>query len=526
MPKVPKVKKKGTTVNRQRTVRLDYLLKGLGILEQHGRGDLEIKGLTNDSRAVKKGDLFVAVKGSSQDGHRYLAHAVQRGAHVLVVENVDRVFRGVTVVRVPDTRAVLFELAARFYSYPAKDITLIGITGTNGKTTTSYILESMLKEAGREVGLIGSVSYRFEGKSLSSSLTTPESTDLMRIMREMRDAGVSDIIAEVSSHSLDQGRTRGLNWSRAIFTNLSRDHLEYHATMEEYFKAKSLLFHSLGEDKERDQAKAVINMDDPKGKVLEKITKVPVVTYGLKDDCLVRATDIECCERGVRFTLVTPSGDAPITSSLLGQINVYNILGAAATAFSLNIDLEIIARGIKRLYNVPGRLQAVENKRGLSVYVDYAHTPDALEKVLQTLIGLRRTKARLITVFGCGGDRDRGKRPDMGRAAGNYSDLAIITSDNPRGEDPAEIADSVELGMKESGLKRIESGRSYAERGYEIILDRRKAIHAAINMAQRQDIVLIAGKGHEDYQIVGNRKTHFDDVEEAALAINAARRNA
>ena len=523
---MPKVKKKRTTVNRQRTVRLDYLLKGLGILEHHGRGDLEIKGLTNDSRAVKKGDLFVAVKGDNQDGHRYLAHAVQRGAHALVVENAERVFRGVTVVRLPDTRAALSELAARFYRYPARDMNLIGITGTNGKTTTSYLLESILKEAGRKVGVIGSISYRFGGKSLRASLTTPESTDLMRIIREMRDAGVTDIIAEVSSHSLDQGRTRGLNWSRAIFTNFSRDHLEYHSTMEEYFKAKSLLFDSLGEDKERDQVKAVVNMDDPKGKVLARITKVPVVSYGLKDDCLVRATDIESAASGLRFTLATPSGHVPTTSCLLGQINVYNILGAAATAFSLNVDLEIIARGIKRITIVPGRLQAVENKRGLSVYVDYAHTPDALEKVLQTLICLRRTKGRLITVFGCGGDRDRGKRPDMGRVAGNYSDLAIITSDNPRGEDPAEIADSVELGMKESGLKRIESGRSYVERGYEIILDRRKAIHAAINMAKKEDIVLIAGKGHEDYQIVGNRKRHFDDVEEAALATDTATRSA
>ncbi|NVM25597.1 MAG: UDP-N-acetylmuramoyl-L-alanyl-D-glutamate--2,6-diaminopimelate ligase [Desulfobacterales bacterium] len=505
-------------------MRLDYLLKGLSVLELHGEGNIDVKGITCDSRAVKKGDLFVAVRGSSQDGHRYLAQAVQRGAHALVVEDVESVFRGATIVRLPDTRAALSELAARFYRYPAKHMTLIGITGTNGKTTTSYLLESILKEAGRKVGVIGSVSYRFKGKSLRASLTTPESADLMRIMREMRDAGVTHVIAEVSSHSLEQGRTRGLNWSRVIFTNFSRDHLEYHSTMEEYFKAKSLLFHSLGEDRNGDQVKAVINMDDPKGKVLERITKVPVVSYGLEGDCLVRATDIETRQRGVRFRLVTPSGDIPITSPLLGHINIYNILGAAATAFSLNTDLEIIARGVERLTNVPGRLQPVENMRGLSVYVDYAHTPDALEKVLQTL--RRVTTGKLITVFGCGGDRDRGKRPDMGRVAGNYSDLAIITSDNPRGEDPAEIADSVELGMKGSGLKRITLGRSNKERGYEIILDRRMAIRTAINMAKREDIVLIAGKGHEDYQIVGNRKRHFDDVEEAALAANITTRSA
>jgi UDP-N-acetylmuramoyl-L-alanyl-D-glutamate--2,6-diaminopimelate ligase len=223
-------------------MRLDYLLKGQPILEHHGKGDLEIKGLTNDSRVIKKGYLFVAVKGSNQDGHRYLDQAVQRGAHALAVENVERIIPGVTIVRLPNTRAALSDLAARFYNYPAKGINLIGITGTNGKTTTSYILESMLKEAGRNVGVIGSISYRFKGKSFKASLTTPESTDLMRIINDMRDAGVTDIIIEVSSHSLEQGRARGLNWSRAIFTNFSRDHLDYHLTMEDYFKAKSLLF--------------------------------------------------------------------------------------------------------------------------------------------------------------------------------------------------------------------------------------------------------------------------------------------
>jgi len=504
-------------------MRLDYLLNGLSILDFHGKGDIEVRGITCDSRAVKRGYLFVAVKGSNQDGHRYLAHAVQKGAHALVVEDVERVFRGVTIVRLPDTRVVLFELAARFYNYPAKGMNLIGITGTNGKTTTSYLLESILKEAGRKVGVIGSISHRFNGKSHRASLTTPESTDLMEIITEMRDAGVTDIIVEVSSHSLDQGRTRGLDWSRALFTNFSRDHLDYHSTMEEYFKAKSLLFYSLGEDKDRDQA-AVINMDDPKGRVLEKIAKVSVVSYGLGDNCLLRATDIETDAGGLSFRLVTPSGYVPVSSSLLGRINVYNILGAAATAFSINIDLKIIARGIKRLTYVPGRLQPVNNKRGLSLFVDYAHTPDALEKVLQTLRQL--TKGKLITVFGCGGDRDRGKRPDMGRIAGTYSDLAIITSDNPRGEDPAEIADDIELGIKGSGLRRIELCPPGKERAYEIILNRRKAIHAAVNVAKKEDIVLIAGKGHENYQIIGDRKRHFDDVEEAALAANITRRSA
>ncbi|GAJ14584.1 unnamed protein product, partial [marine sediment metagenome] len=245
----------------------DYLLKGQHVLEQHGKTDIEITGLTTDSRAVEKGYLFVAVKGSNEDGHRYLDHAIQRGARALLVEQGEKPIGGVTVIRVPDTRVALSELASRFYQYPTCNLNLIGITGTNGKTTTSYLLETILMEAGREVGVIGTISYRFKEKSLGASLTTPESTDLMRMMREMKDAGVTDIIVEVSSHSLDQGRTRGLKWSRAIFTSFSRDHLDYHSSMEEYFRAKSLLFDSLGENQKSDEAKAIINMDDPKGTI-------------------------------------------------------------------------------------------------------------------------------------------------------------------------------------------------------------------------------------------------------------------
>ena len=512
---MPKVKKQRTTVNRQRTVRLDYLLNGQPILEQHGNENLEIKGLTSDSRAVKKGYLFIAVKGSSQDGHKYLAHAVQKGACALAVENIEDLFTNVTIVRLPDTRAALSELASRFYNYPSKGMNLIGITGTNGKTTTSYVLESILKEKGRNVGVIGTISYRFKGKSFQASLTTPESSDLMKIMGEMRDAGVTDIIIEVSSHSLEQGRIKGLDWSRALFTNFSRDHLDYHSTMEEYFKAKSLLFSSL---REEGQVKAIINMDDPKGRMLESITKALVVSYGLGDNCLLKATDINFSAEGLHFKLATPAGDISIASSFFGQMNVYNILAAAAVAFSLDIDLNTIARGIQRLTFVPGRLQPVKNKKGLSLFVDYAHSTDALEKVLQTLRQL--TKGRLITVFGCGGDRDKGKRPDMGKVAGLYSDFAIITSDNPRGESPAKIADEIETGIKESGLKRIELDLSHKERGYEIILDRRKAINAAVKIAKKEDedIILIAGKGHEKYQVIGNRKRYFDDIEEVELA--------
>jgi len=515
--KVPKVKKQRTTVNGRKRVRLDYLLNGQHIVQQHGNEDCEITGLTSDSRDVRKDYLFVAVKGSSRDGHKYLADAVQRGACALVVENVENVFPNVTIVKVPDTRVALSELASRFYGYPSRDMNLIGITGTNGKTTTSYVLESILQEDGRNVGVIGTINYRYEQQSFQASLTTPESNDLMRIMGEMRDADVTDIIIEVSSHSLEQGRVRGLNWSRALFTNFSRDHLDYHSTMDEYFRAKSLLFSSFEEEGEG-QAKIIINMDDPKGRVLQKVTKASSVSYGLGDNCFIRAADIHSSVEGLHFRLITPAGDIPITSHLFGQMNVYNILAAAAVAFSLDINLNTISRGIQKLTFVPGRLQPVQNKQGLTIFVDYAHSTDALKKVLQTLKQL--AKGRLITVFGCGGDRDKGKRPDMGRAAGMYSDCTIITSDNPRGESPAKIADEIEAGVKEAGLKKIALGFSFNTKGYKIILDRRKAIQTAVKMANKEDgdIILIAGKGHETYQIIGNKKRHFDDIEEVELA--------
>lgn len=495
-------------------MKLNYLVKGMDILEQHGAGDLEIKGLANDSRNVKKGYLFVAVRGTSEDGHRYINHAVRNGACAVAVEVVEKLYDEVTVIRLPHTRNALAELSARFYNYPAKNMNLIGITGTNGKTTTSYILESILKKAGRRVGIIGSVAVRFDERSYPASLTTPESIDLMRIMAEMRDAEVTDVIAEVSSHSLDQGRTRGLMWSRALFTNLSREHLDYHSTMDAYFKAKSLLFSSLKEAHGY-SVKAVINTDDPWGRELKSMTEVPVVSYGLEDSCLVKAVNISYSPGGSGFTLVTPKGRIPIVSHLMGRINVYNILAAAAVAISLDMNLDAVAKGIQGLTYVPGRLQPVRNRRGLSLFVDYAHTPDALEKVLQTLRPF--TYERLITVFGCGGDRDRGKRPDMGRIAGRCSDVVIITSDNPRGEDPADIARDIEEGIKDE-LERVEPGRPLRERAYMIVLDRGEAIQAAVDMAQGQDIVLIAGKGHEDYQIIGETTRYFDDVEQAERA--------
>jgi len=497
-------------------MKLDWLIKGVPVLEIRGNPDIEVRGVTNDSRAVQEGCLFIAIKGSNQDGHRYLAQAVEGGAHALIVERTEKEFQNVTTIRVSDTKAVLPELAARFYGYPLAGTRLVGITGTNGKTTTSYLLESIWREAGVRVGLIGTISYRYNGHSFEASLTTPDSPELMRIIREMKDEGITDVILEVSSHSLDQGRTSGFPWSRALFTNLSRDHLDYHSTMEDYFQSKSQLFTSLGEN-QGTNVEAVINIDDPKGRQLQYMTSVPVVSYGLSEDCMVRGVDVESRVDGLRFTLVTPGGSMPVTSSLFGKINVYNILAAAATAYSLDLGLEAIQKGIGGLAYVPGRLQPVANSKGLSVFVDYAHTPDALRNVLQTLKPF--VGGRLITVFGCGGNRDKGKRPEMGKIAGEVSDLVIITSDNPRKENPDQIAYEIEAGVQEAGVVRIEGKGVAHDAGYRIILDRRKAIRDGVNAATNEDIVLVAGKGHEKYQIIGNRKLHFDDVEEVEKAV-------
>ncbi len=508
-------------------MRLDYLIKDLDASVLRGRKDIEIKGITSDSRQVEKDYLFVAVRGKALDGHRYAHQAIKNGASAIAVENMEEdLEEGVTIVRLQSTRMALSGLGASFYQYPWAGLNLIGLTGTNGKTTTSYLLESILKEDGRRVGVIGSISYRYLEKSVDAGLTTPEPLELMRIIREMKDSGVTDLIIEVSSHSLDQERTSELDWSVVVFTNFSRDHLDYHHNMEDYFQAKSMLFRSRKNVKEKEKTRAVINMDDPKGKLISENTGYPVTGYGLGPDCSISARDIQCTREGLRFTMIAPAGNIPVQSSLLGGINVYNMLGAAAAAFELGTGPEAVSRGIKGLSYVPGRLQSVKNKRGLFLFIDYAHTPDSLERVLQTLLPLRLEKGKLITVFGCGGDRDKGKRPEMGEIAARYTDIVIITSDNPRGEDPAAIAGSIESGVKRQGMTRTRTGDTLGKNSYDIILDRRGAIRTAIAMATDRDIVLIAGKGHEDYQITGNEKRHFNDLEEAAMAADGDQESA
>ncbi len=486
-------------------MRLSQLIEGIDNCRVAGDLDVEVKGLAYDSRKVKPGYLFVAIKGHRLDGHQFVEEAIGRGACGVVVQDSaaldhDMALKGGNraLIRVPDSRRALSRLSVNYYGRPFERLALIGITGTNGKTTTTYLLESILREAGAEPGVIGTINYRFKGRSKKAPVTTPESLDLMEILNEMAEAGVSHVVMEVSSHALDQGRVQDCPFKVRVFTNLSRDHLDYHRTMEDYFQAKARLF-KVSADYEIPGITAVINMDSPEGKRLLGLTKIPAISYGLNAKAHVRAEQINSTREGMEFRLKGPQGEADIFSPLLGEFNIYNILAASSAAMALGVDLEGIKRGIKAVKCIPGRMERVDNAKGLFIVVDYAHTPEALSRVLEALRPL--VTGRIITVFGCGGDRDKGKRAMMGQVALLLSDMVIITSDNPRTEDPISIISAIEDGVAKSGAKCP----------YDIHADRKEAIKAALQMAGPDDLVLIAGKGHEDYQIIGTTTRPFDD---------------
>lgn len=493
-------------------MRLRDLIAGMTIQDLQGDPDVDISGICYDSRRVQPGWLFVALRGHRQDGHDYIGDAIKRGAAGVVSELPVSVYgRGeaarIAWIQVPDARRALSQLAVRFFGTPVNSLCMIGITGTNGKTTTAYLLESILIAAGKQPGVIGTINYRCSGQVLEAPVTTPESLDLMETLRGMADRSVTHVVMEVSSHSLDQGRVQDCPFEAAVFTNLSRDHLDYHQTMEAYFEAKARLFGPSGGGGGHRPTYAVINADDPRGQDLIRMTKAQVVTYGMGAACDIRAEALQVSREGVKARLVTPAGATDIASPLIGEHDIYNIMAAAGAAYAMGMSLDSIRSGLGLLKRVPGRLEMVSNRRGLALIVDYAHTPDALSKALKAVRGL--TAGRVITVFGCGGDRDRGKRVEMGRVAGRESDRVFITSDNPRTEDPAAIAAQIEAGVIESGIKE-----------YVLDLDRKRAIHRAIQMADDTDLVLIAGKGHETYQIIGSEKRPFDDRAVAAEAAN------
>ncbi len=492
--------------------KLDILLHGLDILRIYGNPEIPVTGVAYDSRRVEKGNIFVAIPGSKQDGNKFILDALARGAEVVVSRTAPENGSEAVFVQVRDPRKALAALAANYFEHPSAGVQLIGITGTNGKTTNTLLLEGILKRAGCNVGVLGTLAYRWAGKRKKASMTTPESYDLQKLFHEMRQDGVGHIVMEASSHALALGRVEGCGFRAVVFTNLSQDHLDFHATMEDYYLAKKKLFTDYLSSA-AGRPVAVINLDDPYGKRLIAETAGSVWSYSVNDrNAEVWVRDAQLSPTGIRAMFSTPSGDLEIRSALLGRLNLYNLLSAATTALALQIPAEDIASGLEAVSVVDGRLQRVPvpAETGFEVVVDYAHTPDAMEKALTCLREM--TRGRLICVFGCGGDRDRGKRPLMGQTAASISDLVIVTSDNPRTEEPERIIEDIKPGAHAKNLPLIEpESRPSLDRGHTVVVDRKKAIRLALSWASPGDMVFIGGKGHETYQIIGGETFPFDD---------------
>jgi UDP-N-acetylmuramoyl-L-alanyl-D-glutamate--2,6-diaminopimelate ligase len=479
------------------------------------RGDLQhvVHSIAYDSRQVERDDVFVAIRGTRQDGSRFIGDALKRGAIVIIADEPLRNGDSPAVfVRVKDSRKALAKLSANYYHHPSDKLQVIGVTGTNGKTSTTLILENILKMAGHRSGVLGTLAYRWGDRVLRAPMTTPESLDLQRLFHEMQQDRVTHVVMEVSSHALSLGRVDGTRFRAAVFTNLSQDHLDYHTDMEDYFAVKSRLFTSHLRTREG-VAAAVINRDDLYGARLIEKTGGDVWSYSAcSRDASVWVKDARLSAAGIDVELSTPGGDLKVHSPLIGRLNLYNLLCASATALSLGIPAEAVAEGVAGLASVDGRLQRVwvPLEAGYQVVVDYAHTPDAMEKSIGCLKEM--TSGRLIVVFGCGGDRDRKKRPLMGRVAADLADLVILTSDNPRSEVPERIIEDIESGLREAGFPRIDlSGGELQGRGFTVEVDRRTAIHRALSVAAPGDVIFIGGKGHETYQIIGKEVLPFDD---------------
>lgn len=488
---------------------LSDLIKGVETKRVLGSRDLEISAICYDSKEVRGSSLFTAIRGEKTDGHKYIELAVKNGAKALLIEEIPvNSFTGVTIIQVEDTKSTLAEISANFFDHPTKEFTLVGVTGTNGKTTITYLFESIMQEWGKNAGVVGTVDYRFSGKKISSVRTTPESLDLMSLFRDMRNSAVQCVVMEVSSHAVDRKRVFGCHFDAAVFTNLSQDHLDYHGTMENYFEAKKKLFSEVLRKSEKREKFSVINIDDQYGREIAREAVGKIVPYSILNSEGVYTEERDIASEGIHAVLNTPWGKAEIDSKLFGKHNLYNILAAASAALSLGARVDVVERGISKVTRVPGRLDRVENPFGITILVDYAHTPDALRNVLMAVRPF--THRKLILLFGCGGDRDPIKRPIMGRVGRELSDVLIVTSDNPRTEDPELIINQIEKGVFGAGSK---------EKPYFRTTDRGNAIRKAIEIAQKGDTVLLAGKGHENYQISGTEKIPFDDKEVAERII-------
>lgn len=491
--------------------------------EAQGDMDQPVTGLAYDSREVKKGYLFFAVPGARVDGHDFAHQALERGAVAVIVERRAWLPQDATWIRVHDVKSTMGRWAAAFFVHPSRRMVLVGVTGTNGKTTVTYLIESIFAAAGMVTGVIGTINYRYQGQVFPALHTTPESIDLQALLAAMVRAGVRWVAMEVSSHALAMERVRGLEFDGALFTNLSRDHLDFHGDMEHYFASKSKLFTDYLHVSSKRRKFAVIHGGDPRGMdLLGKVGQLglEVVSYGHGSEWDIHPIEVEADLDGLRGKIRMKDQDFNFSSRLIGAANLENILGAVGVGFALGLPPRAIAEGIARLESVPGRLERLKNSHGITILVDYAHTPDALERVLRAVRPL--TRGRLIALFGCGGDRDRGKRPLMGEIAARISDLLVLTSDNPRSEEPLRILEEIEGGVKRTGIKKFSisdfgfpiSNLKF-DQGYCVEPDRRAAIRFALWVARAGDLVLIAGKGHEDYQILGSNRIHFDDREVA-----------
>lgn len=462
---------------------------------------IEIKGITCNSKAVKKGFVFVAIRGNRQDGGCFIKEAIANGASIVVVDSRAQKIKipGKTkLLALSNPRNFLAKASAEFYNHPSNHLRVAGITGTNGKTTISYLIEALAKESGHGCGVIGTINYRFKGKEIPARNTTPGAVELQGLLAEMRGRRINYCAMEVSSHALDQERVSGINFSRAIFTNLTQDHLDYHKNLENYFSAKAKLFRALSPG-----GAAIINNDDKYGRRIKRLISCRLISYGIKNKSTVMAKDIDCGIRGTNFTLIAPKISSRVKTRLIGLHNIYNILAAVSWGISEGLGLKDIKSAIEKFNNVPGRLEKIACKRGRNIFVDYAHTPDALFNVISALKPL--VSGRIIVIFGCGGERDKLKRPKMGKIVTTLADYAIITSDNPRSEDPLDIIKDIRKGIHKDN--------------YRVIPDRLKAIKEALRLIKNNDCLIIAGKGHEDYQVLKNKILHFSDREAVAKCL-------
>lgn len=480
-----------------------------------GNGDLEIQDIEHDSRKIETGALFVCMEGVHVDGHKFIPQAKEKGA-VAIITQRDKAalaempeLADMAVLQVPELKAALQAIVPFFHDYPSRDMRVIGITGTNGKTSISYMLRTMLRRMGFRVGLIGTIQIMIEEQVLPIHNTTPDVVDLQRTLAMMRDAGMDYVVMEVSSHALDQNRVAGMEFDTAVFTNLTQDHLDYHKTLENYKKAKTILFDLVSRPGCKNGKTAVVNIDDAAGADMLAAAKCRHITYAINRPADMQAENIEVLAAGAKFDIKLAEGHLPLNLKITGIFNVYNVMAAIGAALAEGVPPAIIKAAMEDFTSVPGRFELVRGGQDFAVIVDYAHTPDGLENILHTARQI--AKKRIITVFGCGGDRDNTKRPIMGRIAAQLSDYVVATSDNPRSEDPQRILDMVEAGVEEV----------IGDKPHEAIIDRREAIFRAVELAEKDDIVIIAGKGHENYQILRDKTIHFDDKEVAMEAIQA-----